>query len=439
MKSRKTPTNGQQDLFKSRLDNLIDHQHELVITANKINWDLFDDKFGGTFCETNGRPALPTRLMVGLQYLKYLYNESDENVVRRYLENPYWQYFCGNEFFEHKLPCHPTSLIKWRQRIGSGGAEQMLKETIEMAKRENLLTVQTASEVYIDTSVQPKAITYPTDGALTNTARRMLVRLAEKEGLKLKQTYRHVGKKVLFGHIRAKHSKNWKMARKKLRKLRTFLGRVIRDIERKCKTFSDQMLRGLGIAKKILKQRPGSKNKIYSVHAPEVNCIAKGKEHKKYEFGSKVSVATTVKDNWVVGLCSFSDNPYDGHTIPDVLNQIKRLTGDYPAGAYCDRGYKGSEGHIYSTHVYLQNTKRKVSAKVRQRLKSRSAIEPVIGHLKADHRLDRNFLLGETGDRINSVMAGCAFNLRKLMAAFLFWFYSLIRSVLMPVKCNIVA
>jgi len=233
--------------------------------------------------------------------------------------------------------------------------------------------------------------------------------------------------------------KNWKIAQKKLRKLRTFLGRVIRDIERESKTFSDQMRRGLGIAKKILKQRPGSKNKIYSVHAPAVNCIAKGKAHKKYEFGSKVSIATTVKDNWVVGLCSFSDNPYDGHTIQDVLNQIKRLTGDYPTEAYCDRGYKGSEGHIYSTHVYLQNTKRNVSAKIRQRLKSRSAIEPVIGHLKADHRLDRNYLLGESGDRINSVMAGCAFNLKKLMAAFLFWFYSLIRSVSMPAKSNVAA
>jgi len=147
--------------------------------------------------------------MVGLQYLKYLYSESDENVVRRYLENPYWQYFCGNEFFEHKLPCHPTSLIKWRQRIGSGGAEQMLKETIEMAKREKLLTAETASEVYIDTTVQPKAVTYPIDGALTNTARRILVRLAENESIALKQTYRHVGKKILFSHIRAKHSKDW--------------------------------------------------------------------------------------------------------------------------------------------------------------------------------------------------------------------------------------
>jgi len=221
--------------------------------------------------------------------------------------------------------------------------------------------------------------------------------------------------------------------------MRTLLGRVIRDIERKSTKVYDQMRRGLGIAKKILKQRPGSKNKIYSVHAPEVNCIAKSKAHKKYEFGSKVSVATTVKDNWVVGLCSFSDNPYDGHTIPDVLNQIKRLTGEYPTEAFCDRGYIGSEGHIYSTHVYLQNTKRKVSAAIRQRLKSRSAIEPVIGHLKADHRMGRNYLLGESGDRINAVMADCAFNLRKLMAAFLFWLYSLIRSVLMPAKCDMAA
>jgi IS5 family transposase len=427
MKSRKNPPSGQKNLFMMRLENLVDDRHELVILAGKVDWKKFEEKFGASFSDDMGRPALPTRLMVGLQYLKYLHNESDENVVQRFLENPYWQFFCGNEFFEHRLPCHPTSLNKWRQRLGSGGAEQMLKETIEMAKRDNLLTEEQTSEVYVDTTVQPKSISYPTDGALVDTARRMLVRIAEKDGILLKQSYRHVGRKTLLGHIMAKHRKDYKQAKKRLRKLRTYLGRVIRDVERKAKSMSQQLAHGLRIAKAILSQRASSKNKIYSVHAPEVRCIAKGKIHKKYEFGNKVSVATTVKGNWIVGLLSFSGNPYDGHTIPDVLNQIKRMIGAYPNAAYCDRGYKGSEGIVYNTNVTLQGTKRGISSKLKQKLLSRSAIEPVIGHLKSDHRMDRNFLLGETGDRINAAMAACGFNLRKLIRAFLFWLFAMLQ------------
>ncbi len=164
------------------------------------------------------------------------------------------------------------------------------------------------------------------------------------------------------------------------------------------------------------------------MHAPEVLCIGKGKIHKKYEFGNKVSVATTVKGNWIVGLCSFSENHFDGHTIPDVLNQIKRMIGAYPTAAYCDRGYKGSEGFIYNTRVTLQGTKQKLSERVKRKLKSRSAIEPVIGHMKSDHRMDRNFLLGESGDRINAAMAACGFNMRKLLRAFLFWLVVLLDS-----------
>jgi len=426
MKPSKTPPIGQQNLFIARLENLVDPAHELVILAGKIDWKKFEDKFGASFSEGMGRPALPMRLMIGLQYLKYLYNESDEGIVQRFLENPYHQFFCGNEFFEHRLPCDPTSLGKWRRRIGSGGAEQLLKETIEMAKRDNLLTEEQAKEVYVDTTVQPKAISYPTDGALVDTARRMLVRIAEKEGIPLKQPYRHVGRRALIGHIKAKHRKDFKQARKRLRKLRTYLGRVIRDIERKVKAMSEQLAYGLRISKAILAQRPQSKNKIYSVHAPEVRCIGKGKAHKKYEFGNKVSVATTVKGNWIVGLCSFSENHFDGHTIPDVLNQIKRMIGVYPNAAFCDRGYKGSEGVIYNTRVTLQGTKQSVSERVKKKLKSRSAIEPVIGHMKSDHRMDRNFLLGETGDRINAAMAACGFNMRKLLRAFLFWLFAIL-------------
>jgi IS5 family transposase len=242
----------------------------------------------------------------------------------------------------------------------------------------------------------------------------MLVRVALQEDVELKQSYKFLGRKALAMHCRLKHQKDWKGARKYLRKLRTYLGRLIRDVERKVKASSAALSYALGLAKKILTQRTATKGKIYSVHAPEVQCIAKGKVHKKYEFGNKVSVATTTKGNWVVGLHSLLGNPFDGRTVPDVLCQIKSVTGSYPKRAYCDRGYKGSEGHIFSTHVYVQGTKRTSDKKIKRRLKGRSATLPIIGHLKHDHRMDRNFLLGFTGDKINALMAACAFNLRKL-------------------------
>jgi len=425
MKAQKWPVLRQSDLFRNRLENLVDHNHELVLLAEKLNWSYFDEKFGCDFSDDTGRPALRTRLMVGLQYLKYMYDESDENVVRRFLENPYWQYFCGNEYFEHEVPCHPTSIVRWRKRIGVKGAEKMLLETIELAKRENVVSSEDLTEVYIDTTVQPKNIAYPTDAALTNTVRRSLVRLTDKLGISLRQTYRRLGPRSLQLHIRLKHSKNHKGARKHLRKLRTYLGRVIRDIKRKVPSPTGKLAYLLDLAQKIYSQRTASKGKVYSVHAPEVHCIAKGKAHKPYEFGSKVSIATTVKSNLIVSVHSFVNNPFDGHTISDVLCQIKTLVGDYPKAAYCDRGYKGSAGTIFSTNVFLQGTKVNVTEKIKQRLRSRSAIEPVIGHIKYDHRMGRNFLLGFQGDQINALMAGCAFNMKKVMRAVLFWIFSM--------------
>jgi IS5 family transposase len=216
--------------------------------------------------------------------------------------------------------------------------------------------------------------------------------------------------------------------------LRTYLGRVLRDFERKLIERTPAVERLVGIANKILRQNQGSKPKIYSVHAPETTCIAKGKAKIKYEFGSKVSIATSVKGSWVVGVNSFPSAPFDGHMIPDVLTQIKSVTGAYPKAAYCDRGYQGSAGHIFATHVYVQGkSSRGASNAVKRKLVSRAAIEPVIGHLKADHRLGRNFLLGLRGDLINAVMAGCAFNLRKLYRAFFLLILEAIFSlVLMP-------
>jgi IS5 family transposase len=368
--------------------------------------------------------------MVGLQYLKYAFNVSDENVVNQFLQNPYWQYFCGNEYFEHHIPCHPTSLVKWRQYIGVKGAEAMIRETIELAIRTKIAKPADFERINVDTTVQPKNVAPPTDAKLYNRARIVLVKAAQRVGVALKQTFTHLGRKTLLLHTRARHRKDFLQTRKTRRRLRTMLGRVIRDVERKMAVPSGRLSYVLQIAKKIHSQKYGenSKNKIYSVHAPEVRCIAKGKAHKKYEFGSKVSVATTQKSNWVVGVHSFSGNPFDGHTIFDALHQVKSLTGQWPKGAYCDRGYKGSEGYFFGTQIYRQGGTYGHDDKLtRRRIRRRAAVEPIIGHLKADHRMGRNFLLGFHGDQINALMAGCAFNMKKLLRAFFlsifFWLF----------------
>lgn len=434
MHSKKAGSKGQIDLFGARLEDLLDSTHPLYVLAQQIDWQRFETKFGIHFADSSGRPALSTRLVVGLEYLKYTFNESDESVVEKFVENPYWQYFCGLDHFTHRLPCHPTSLVKWRGRVGLKGCEAMLAETIEVAKNAKLATNDSLAEVYIDTTVQPKAVAYPRDSRLLDTARRAVVRQAGKLGLKLKQTYVRLGRRALLSHIRAMHKGEKKLAKRQLKKLRTYLGRVLRDFERKLTDRSPAVSRLLGIVSKILGQKTNSKNKIYSVHAPEVVCIAKGKARVKYEFGSKVSVATAVKGSWVLGVNSFASAPFDGHTIPDVLTQIKSLTGAYPTAAYCDRGYQGSAGQIFSTQVYVQGKSSKdANDSIKKKLLGRAGIEPVIGHMKAEHRLGRNFLLGTRGDQINAVMSGCGFNMRKLYRAFFLpILMAIIEAILMP-------
>ena len=285
--------------------------------------------------------------------------------------------------------------------------------------------------------MQPKAVAYPRDSRLLDTARRAIVRQAAKLCIKIKQTYVRLGRRALLSHARAMHKGEKKLARRQLKKLRTYLGRVLRDFERKLTDRSPAIDRLTGIVRKILSQKANSKNKIYSVHAPEVVCIAKGKARVKYEFGSKVSVATAVKGSWVVGVNSFSSAPFDGHTIPDVLTQIRSLTGSYPKAAFCDRGYQGSAGHIFSTQVYVQGKSSKGECDaVKKKLHRRARIEPVIGHMKEDHRLGRNFLLGSSGDQINAVMAGCGFNMRKLYRAFFLPIFMMFLGLILTFRRN---
>ncbi|MBP9706376.1 MAG: IS5 family transposase [Oligoflexales bacterium] len=406
----------QRDLFKVSLSPILDLNHPLVVLSKKIDWLRFEAKFGDMFCQNNGRPGVPTRIVIGLLYIKHTFNLSDEEVLKRFAENPYWQYFCGCIHFENKAPCDKTVLVRWRQRMGEEGMEALLQETLAVAVKEKYLPIKDLDEVNIDTSVQEKNITFPTDAKLLNRARESLVRDAKKNGINLRQTYESEGKLKLIKYSRYCHAKQFKRAKKPLRRLKTILGRVIRDIERKCAAPDEKLQNKLILARRIWKQQKESKGKIYSIHEPGVECISKGKAHKRYEFGCKVSIVTTNRSNWVIGSKALHGRPYDGHTFNGAMDQVKKIVGKFPAVAYADKGYRGAtlpEG----TRLFLSGQKRGVDAQRRKKLNRRSAIEPVIGHLKSGHRLSRNFLKGIDGDKNNTILAGIGFNMAKLIAA----------------------
>lgn len=407
----------QEHLFQARLEQQINLQHPLVRLAQQLEWSFFERAFGALYAAEVGRPGVPTRLLVGLHYLKHAFNESDETVVARWVENPYWQYFCGYEFFQHALPCHPTVLVKWRQRLQSEGVEKLLQEILATALRTGALDQRDVQQVNVDTTVQEKAMAFPTDARLYQKARVAVVRAAKKAGVKLRQSYQRVGKKALFKQQCYARARQAKRAAKEQKKLHNYLGRVLRDIARKLVEPTEQFKELLKRAQRIYAQKKEDKQKIYSVHAPEVECIAKGKAHKKYEFGCKVALATTSKSNWIVATQAHHGNPYDGATLKPTLAQVARLTGQRPKAAVVDRGYRGKEHHPDDVQIHLTG-QHKARGALKKLFQRRSAIEPVIGHDKHDHGLGRNYLKGPAGDRSNALLASCGFNLRKLLRAF---------------------
>lgn len=428
-------SSGQGELLKTRLDQLLNLRHPLYQLAEVIDWSAFAEAFGELYCEGVGRPAKPTRLMVGLHYLKHTYDLSDEVVVAQWVENPYWQYFCGGEHFEHELPIDPSLMTRWRRRVGEAGMEKLLEETIRAGLDSGALRRQSLGKLNVDTTVQEKAISYPTDAKLYHRLREKLVSRAQELGLELRQSYRRKSKWALRWHNSYRHARQPQRARKELRKLRTYLGRVLRDVERKIAGDDDleaEFSELLGLGARLLGQRGDDHHKLYSLHAPEVECFAKGKVHKKYEFGSKVSLVTTAKECFVVGMKSYAGTPYDGHTLQAAINQAERLGAFRAREIYVDRGYKG---HDYQGEgiVHIVGRKLKLlTVSLRRWYKKRSGIEAVIGHAKNEGRLARNYLLGVEGDQINAILSGCGYNLRKLLTVLLFVLFGLRPKTVFP-------
>ena len=415
MKPKQSPVKKRQgDLFRVELVRIIDRGHGLVKLSEAVDWDRLEGVFGTTYCDDNGRPGVSTRLMVALHYLKYTHNLSDEEVVYGWVENPYWQYFSGMKWFEHKVPINPSSMTRWRKRIGEAGAEELLKETIETGLKLKAVKSYQLKRVNVDTTVQEKEIRFPTDARLYDRARQRLVDAAKERGVALRQNYNRKSKQLLHKQNRYAHAFQMMRARRCTRRLKTFLGRVIRDIERKYPEPDEQLQTLLDVGTRIFHQKRKDKNKTYSVHAPEVECISKGKAHKRYEFGCKVSVAATSRGGWFVGAMAVHGSPYDGHTLTGALRQIERIAGR-PEYAFVDRGYRG-HGYQGDVKVHVDKVRRgKIARSMWRWMKRRAAIEPGIGHLKRKHRMDRNRLKGIQGDQVNAILSAAGMNFSKLL------------------------
>ena len=419
MKPQKSPQSEPTtfQLFQAQLDNQINLDHPLCQLAHNIQWQRFDEAYSSLYCEDNGAPGLPTRLMVGLEYLKYIHNLSDEELVMRWLENPYWQYFCGETHFQTTMPLHPTSLIKWRKRIGAEQLKLLLEETIRIATEKKFVTETDLSRVIVDTTVQEKNITFPTDAKLLS---RVIIKLAEcslKHKIKLRQSYARKAKRMLRKACGYAAAQQFNRLNESVQTLKNWLGRVLRDIDRKSDgiTLSDKFTKLIELANKLLLQERKTPDKVYSLHEPEVRCIGKGKVNVRYEFGQLAAVVTTNKGNWIVNVEDLEGNPYDGHTLARSISGTEKITKVSVSEANVDRGYRG---HDYKGSAVIRiagSSNKGLSPSEIKRKRRRSAIEPVIGHLKSDHRLDRCYLSGRVGDALNLIGSAVGFNTLKLL------------------------
>lgn len=411
---KKSSQTHQLGFLLSELRDQLDSSHGLFQLAEQINWVYFDNEFSKFYRLDFGRPAHSIRLMVSLLLLKHLRNLSDESVVEQWAENNYFQFFSGEKVFRPGKPCDPTELGRFRDRIGPDGIEKIFAESIRVNGKDAM-----EHRIIADTTVQEKNITFPTDSKLHLKIIDRCLRQADEEQLELRQSYKRTIPKLRYQQRGRNHPKHYKKATKADRKIKTIAGRLVRELERNLP--SNHFFNGeLNLFKAVLNQKKSDTNKIYSLHEPHVQCISKGKDHKKYEFGSKVSLLITKTTGVIVGALNFEKNIYDGKTLPRALAQHQRITGVKAKEVFCDLGYRGPK-MIGNSRVITPDESKKLEKgsysrrKHKLQMKSRSKIEPVIGHVKHDHRLGRNFLKGITGDEINILMAAAAFNFKRFM------------------------
>jgi IS5 family transposase len=397
--------------FYSTFEEQLSHAHPLYILANQIDWKIFDEAFAKLYSQ-QGRPAKPIRLMVALLMLKHIRNISDESVVEQWAENSYYQYFSGEKVFACAAPCEASELVHFRNRIGQQGIELIFRESIRINGKDGQ-----QQEATTDTTVQEKNITYPTDNKLHRKIIRKCVAIAQKENIELRQSYTRTLKRLFIDQRFRNHAKNKGKARKADKKVKTIAGRLVRELERKLPPGLHQSL--LTLFKSVLAQKKADSHKIYSLHEPHVQCMSKGKEHKRYEFGSKVSIMTTKTTGVIIGAINIEKNVHDSKTLVAAIGQQQRLTGHVLTNNFVDRGYRGVK-EVLGTKIIIPDVGGKERTayekqKLRLGFKRRAAIEPTIGHLKQEHRLSRNFYKGVKGDNINVLLAAAALNFKRMM------------------------
>jgi len=422
---KKIPRQRQLEMYKTVLISFINPEHELCQLAKKINWDQLEKDLEPMYSKV-GRPSVPIRTMVGLLLLKQIYNLGDETVVARWLENPYWQHFTGEVYFQYRYPFDPSDFVHFRKRVGEEGMQRIFRESVHLFSGDELK--QAVKEVRIDTTVQEKNIQFPTDRRLYERTLDYCKRIARKEDIRLKRTYSREIRKLKYELRFARHPKNLKKYPKLEGKLYRITVKIYNDLlaqlEPQTEAYDDTMQ----ILYRVLTQQRDDTEKVYSIHEPQVHCIAKGKEHKKYEFGNKSSVVYTRHGGIIVGAMAFEKNPFDGHTLQSQLEQVQELTSFVPRYAIVDRGYRGQKQLGITTVVMPKNLKREsryLKKKREERCRSRAGVEGLISHLKLDHRMLRNYLKGTEGDKINTLLAAAAYNMKKWMVrqrAFIFVF-----------------
>lgn len=421
MKPKKKPQQPQRDYLKPELRDIVNPHHELVLLNDHLDWPSLEAHFESFYPVHNGRPGISVRLLAGLHLIKHLYGLSDEQTLAQWLVNPYFQLLCGEQYFQHKLPTGPSSMTRFRQRVGSAGMEKLLQESIRLGRQVGLIDDESLKVVVADTTVMEKAVAPPSDLRLLKRIQEHLVALAKAQGVKQRQTYERDMKHWQRKGGRYARAKQFKRLHKMIRLMAKRVGRLMRELLRK--VAPDEALPGfmdvMDKASRLIHQayRTKERDKLYSLHAPEVECIAKGKAHKPYEFGCKVSVVTTADRQFVLASHALHGNPYDGHTLHRTLCHAVSNTGAIPHSVLVDRGYRGAQKRIDFTQVHISG-KKVGPDKAHPLQHRRESIEAIIGHMKTDGWLSRHYLKGELGDRINAILCGVGQNLRMLLKVF---------------------